>query len=87
MAGDLPDPPLDGTPGADGRVGIDGRPGDGSADADDLHHRLVALVTATADSGPAALGTLWDELIATYGHEVASRAWQEGLSSSDASQT
>jgi hypothetical protein len=81
MAGDLPDPPLDGTHGTDRAVGS------GSADGDDLHHRLVALVTGTADAGPAALGKLWDELRGTYGHEVASRAWQEGLSSSDASQT
>jgi hypothetical protein len=48
---------------------------------------LVALVTATAQQGSAALRLLWDELVSTYGTDAASRAWQEGLASSDIGQT
>lgn len=51
------------------------------------HDALVALVTATAQRGQDALRTLWDELVATYGTDAASRAWQEGLASSDIGQT
>lgn len=51
------------------------------------HDALVALVTATAQQGQDALRVLWDELVATYGTEAASRAWQEGLASSDIGQT
>jgi hypothetical protein len=56
-----------------------------SAGAD--HDRLVALVTATAQRGPDALRALWDDLVAECGPEAASRAWQEGLASSDIGQT
>jgi len=62
--------------------------------ADDLaasagpdHDALVALVTATSQQGAAALRLLWDDLVATYGTDAASRAWQEGLASSDIGQT
>jgi len=51
------------------------------------HDALVALVTATAQRGQDALRVLWDELVATYGTDAASRAWQEGLASSDIGQT
>ena len=51
------------------------------------HAALVALVTATAQRGQDALRVLWDELVATYGTDAASRAWQEGLASSDIGQT
>jgi hypothetical protein len=44
-------------------------------------------VTATAQRGQDALRVLWDELVATYGTDAASRAWQEGLASSDIGQT
>ena len=51
------------------------------------HERLVATVTATASHGTVALRRLWDDLVASYGTETASRVWQEGLSSSDVGQT
>lgn len=56
-----------------------------SAGAD--HDALVALVTATAQQGQAALRALWDEIVDDYGLDAASRAWQEGLASSDVGQT
>ncbi|MBI1378824.1 MAG: hypothetical protein GC157_15295 [Frankiales bacterium] len=51
------------------------------------HDELVALVAATAPEGPAALRSLWERLESEYGHDAASRAWQEGLASSDIGQT
>jgi hypothetical protein len=51
------------------------------------HDALVALVAATSQRGEPALRALWDELVAGYGRDAASRAWQEGLSSSDIGQT
>jgi len=55
---------------------------------DDVEHaRLVAVVTAASSHGPAALGRLWADLVASYGADAASRVWQEALSSSDVGQT
>jgi hypothetical protein len=51
------------------------------------HQRVVAVVAATAAHGPIALGRLWDDLVTEWGPDVASRLWQEGLSSSDVGQT
>lgn len=50
------------------------------------HQALVALVAATAASGPVALRRLWDDLSSRLGDDAASRLWQEGLAQSDASQ-
>jgi hypothetical protein len=54
---------------------------------DAAHARLVAVVLATAAHGPVAMRRLWDDVVASYGVEAASRAWQEALSSSDVGQT
>ena len=51
------------------------------------HARLVAVVTAAAPQGEAALRRLWDDLVATHGLDAASRVWQEALASSDVGQT
>ena len=56
-----------------------------SSDAD--HARLVAVVAAAAADGTDSLRLVWDDLLASYGAETASRAWQEALSSSDVGQT
>jgi len=55
---------------------------------DDAEHaRLVAVVTAASVHGPVALRRLWDDVVASYGAEAASRVWQEALASSDIGQT
>jgi electron transfer flavoprotein alpha/beta subunit len=59
----------------------------GMALSDTEHHQLVAVVTAASTHGSAALRRLWDDLVAAYGAEAASRVWQEALSSSDVGQT
>ena len=51
------------------------------------HAHLVAVVTATSSHGPVALRRLWDDLVASYGADAASRVWQEALASSDVGQT
>ncbi len=63
-------------------------PQGGVRDLDEAEHaRLVAVVTATAARGTAAMRRLWDDLVAAHGAEAASRVWQEALASSDVGQT
>ena len=56
-----------------------------STEAD--HARLVTVVAAAAARGTDSLRLVWDDLLASYGAETASRAWQEALSSSGVGQT
>lgn len=71
---------------ADGAAPVPAQPSPGILDLAE-HERLVAVVTAASTHGSAALKRLWDDLVAAYGVDSASRVWQEALSSSDVGQT
>jgi hypothetical protein len=51
------------------------------------HVARAMLVAEVADAGEAQRADLWETAVAEYGDEVASRIWQEALSSGDASDT
>ena len=82
-----------------GRAGARGGGTVGSTEFDDedrwiaegghepLHVRRARLLDELASAGEAQRADLWETAAREFGEHEASRIWQEGLSSSDASET